>query len=162
MFWFLRRVNRKNAPTRRAAAMKWRDHDYDVELRREINVDRLASISESELDEADETGFLAGTGMFQHLSGFNCSDLVEAICKERQLIHRLQQAPDLESATEPHEYMYKSCRIAVVHARKDSKSDPDDASELRRLHAAADITQALARFCIEAEFKISDWRFDGT
>ena len=51
-------------------------------------------------------------------------------------------------------YIYKSCRIAVAHAGKDSKSDPDDASELRRLHAAADIMQVLARHCIEAEFKI--------
>jgi hypothetical protein len=68
----------------------------------------------------------------------------------------------LRGATEPHEYIYESCRIAVAHAGKDSKSDPDDASELRRLHAAADIMQVLARHCIEVEFKISDCMFDGT
>jgi hypothetical protein len=68
----------------------------------------------------------------------------------------------LPGATELDEYIYKSCRIAVAHVGKDSKSDPDDASELRRLHAAADIMQVLARHCIEAEFKISDCMFDGT
>jgi hypothetical protein len=68
----------------------------------------------------------------------------------------------LRGTTEPHEYIYNSCRIAVAHAGKDSKSDPDDASELRRLHVAADIMQVLARHCIEAELKISNCRFDGT
>jgi hypothetical protein len=68
----------------------------------------------------------------------------------------------LRGATEPHEYIYKSCRVAVAHAGKDSKSDPDNASELGRLHAAAEIMQVLARHCIEVEFKISDCMFDGT
>jgi methylamine utilization protein MauJ len=68
----------------------------------------------------------------------------------------------LRGTAEPHEYIYKSCRVAVAHAGKDSNSDPDDASELRRLHAAADIMQVLARYCIETEFKISDCMFDGT
>jgi hypothetical protein len=78
------------------------------------------------------------------------------------LKHSLDDFDKLRGTTEPHEYIYKSCRIAVAHAGKDSKSDPDDASELRRLHAAADIMQVLARHCIEAEFKISDCMFDGT
>ena len=68
----------------------------------------------------------------------------------------------LRGTTEPHEYIYKSCRLAVAHAGKDSKSDPDHASELRRLHAAADIMRVLARHCIETEFKISDCMFDAT
>jgi hypothetical protein len=68
----------------------------------------------------------------------------------------------LRGTIEPHEYIYKSCRLAVAHAGKDSKSDPDHASELRRLHAAADIMRVLARHCIETEFKISDCMFDGT
>jgi hypothetical protein len=78
------------------------------------------------------------------------------------LKHSLDDFDKLRGTTEPHEYIYRSCRIAVAHAGKDSKSDPDDASELRRLHAAADIMQVLARHCIEAEFKISDCMFDGT
>jgi hypothetical protein len=67
----------------------------------------------------------------------------------------------LRATTAPHEYIYKSCRIAA-HAGKDSKSDPDDASELRRLHAAADFMRVLARHCIEKELKISDCVFDGS
>jgi hypothetical protein len=74
----------------------------------------------------------------------------------------LEDFDKLRGTTEPHEYIYKSCRIAVAHAGKDSESDPDEASELLRLHIAADIMQVLARHCIEAEFKISDCIFDGT
>jgi hypothetical protein len=81
-------------------------------------------------------------------------------------LHYLSRALDefdrLRGQTEPHEYIYKSCRIAVAHAGKYSKSDPDDATELLRLHNAADIMQMLARHCIEAEFGISDRMFDGT
>jgi hypothetical protein len=68
----------------------------------------------------------------------------------------------LRGKMEPHEYIYKSCRLAVAHASKDSESDPDDASELLRLHTAADIMQVLARHCIEVEFKVSDCMFDGS
>jgi len=68
----------------------------------------------------------------------------------------------LRGTIEPHEYIYKSCRLAVAHAGKDSESDPDDASELLRLHTAANIMQVLARHCIEVEFKISDCVFDGS
>jgi hypothetical protein len=74
----------------------------------------------------------------------------------------LEDFDRLRGTTQPHEYIHKSCRIAVAHAGKDSRSDPDDASELQRLHAAADIMQVLARHCIETEFKISDCMFDGT
>lgn len=74
----------------------------------------------------------------------------------------LDDFDQLRGPTEPHEYIYKSCRLAVAHAGKDSESDPDDASELLRLHTVADIMQVLARHCIEMEFKISDCMFDGT
>ena len=68
----------------------------------------------------------------------------------------------LRGSVEPHEYIYKSCRLAVAHAGKDFRSDPDDATELLRLHTAANIMQVLARHCIEIEFKISDCMFDGS
>jgi hypothetical protein len=61
----------------------------------------------------------------------------------------------------PHEYIYEACRIAVAHAGKRSKSDPDDASELLRLHTAADVLQIFARHFIEKEFRISDSRYSG-
>lgn len=74
----------------------------------------------------------------------------------------LDEFDKLRGTTEPHEYIYNSCRVAVAHAGKDSESDPDDASELLRLHTAADIMQVLARHCIEVKFSISDCIFDGT
>ena len=67
----------------------------------------------------------------------------------------LKRFNDIRGNDVPHEYIYSSCRIAVAHAGKDSKSDPDDADEIVRLHIAADIMQILARHFIEAEFKIS-------
>lgn len=61
----------------------------------------------------------------------------------------------------PHEYIYSSCRIAVAHASDKSKSDPDNAHEIRRLHTAADVMQLLARRFIETEFAISDLIYSG-
>jgi hypothetical protein len=74
----------------------------------------------------------------------------------------LDEFDKLRGKTEPHEYIWDACRCAVAHAGKGSESDPDDATELRRLHTAADIMQVLARHCIEVEFKISDCMFDST
>ncbi|KRR29116.1 hypothetical protein CQ13_18425 [Bradyrhizobium retamae] len=56
----------------------------------------------------------------------------------------------------PHKYIHDSCRIAVAHAGKHSKSDPDDAHEIVRLHTAARVMHLLARRFIEQEFAISD------
>jgi hypothetical protein len=61
----------------------------------------------------------------------------------------------------PSEYIYRSCRIAVAHANKHSKSDPDDASELTRLHLAADVLRVLARHFIATQFGISDVLYSG-
>jgi hypothetical protein len=61
----------------------------------------------------------------------------------------------------PHEYIYEACRIAVAHAGKDSKSDPDDANELVRLHTAADVLRLFARHFIETAFGISDIIYSG-
>ena len=61
----------------------------------------------------------------------------------------------------PHEYIYKSCRLAVAHANKDSKSDPDDANELTRLHKVAQVMRILARYFIATEFAMSDVMFSG-
>jgi hypothetical protein len=74
----------------------------------------------------------------------------------------LDEFDALRGKTEPHEYIWDACRCAVAHAGEGSESDPDDATELRRLHTAADIMQVLARHCIETEFNISDCMFDGT
>jgi hypothetical protein len=61
----------------------------------------------------------------------------------------------------PHEYIWKACRVAVSHANKDSKSDPDDANELVRLHTAADILRLFARHFITSQFGISDVMHSG-
>jgi hypothetical protein len=61
----------------------------------------------------------------------------------------------------PHEYIHDACRIAVAHAGKDSKSDPDDAHELVRLHTAADVLRIFARHFITSEFGISDVMYSG-
>jgi hypothetical protein len=61
----------------------------------------------------------------------------------------------------PHEYIHNSCRIAVAHAGKRSKSDPDDAHEIVRLHTAARVMHLLARQFIEQEFAISDLMYAG-
>lgn len=61
----------------------------------------------------------------------------------------------------PHEYIYKACRVAVAHANKNSKSDPDDANELTRLHTAAEVLRFFARHFIETELGISDAMYSG-
>jgi hypothetical protein len=61
----------------------------------------------------------------------------------------------------PHKYIHDSCRIAVAHAGKNSKSDPDDAHEILRLHTAARVMHMLARHFIEQEFAISDLMYSG-
>jgi hypothetical protein len=64
--------------------------------------------------------------------------------------------------SEPAEqYIHTSCRIAVAHAGKRSKSDPDDASEIDRLHKAARVMHLLARRFIKNEFGISDQLYSG-
>jgi hypothetical protein len=62
---------------------------------------------------------------------------------------------------QPHDYIHNSCRIAVAHAGKRSRSDPDDANEIVRLHTAAHIMHLLARRFIEQEFAISDLMYSG-
>jgi hypothetical protein len=60
-----------------------------------------------------------------------------------------------------HEYIYDACRVAVSHASKDSKSDPDDANELVRLHTAANVLRLFARDFIASEFGVSDMKYSG-
>ncbi len=62
----------------------------------------------------------------------------------------------------PERYIHDSCRIAVAHAGKRSKSDPDDANEINRLHTAARVMHLLARRFIQHEFQISDLMYSGS
>lgn len=58
----------------------------------------------------------------------------------------------------PEDHINRAYRIAVAHAspRKTQASDPDDASELRRLHTAAGVLRPIARFFITNDLGISD------
>ncbi len=68
---------------------------------------------------------------------------------------------DLCKGEPPHKYIHDSCRLAVAHAGKRSKSDPDDANEILRLHTAASVMHLLARRFIKNEFVISDLIYSG-
>jgi hypothetical protein len=68
---------------------------------------------------------------------------------------------ELRGETLPEDYIYQSCRIAVAHASNKSKSDPDDAHEVQRLHIAASIMRLLARKFIETEFGVSNVMYSG-
>jgi hypothetical protein len=73
----------------------------------------------------------------------------------------LKRFREICGSEQAHIYIYNSCRLAVAHAGKDSKSDPDDAEEILRLHIAAHILRRLARHLILEEFKISDSPLSG-
>ena len=55
---------------------------------------------------------------------------------------------------DPAIYVYEACRVAVAHASPNYPSDSDDASELHRLHNAADIMRRLARRFITLELGV--------
>jgi hypothetical protein len=63
---------------------------------------------------------------------------------------------EISANEQPHEYLYKACRVAVSHAGKDSKSDPDDANEVTRLHKAAEVLRILARHFILTDLGVSE------
>ena len=73
----------------------------------------------------------------------------------------IKQFLELCGNVPPHKYIHDSCRIAVSHANKHSKSDPDDADEIVRLHTAARVMHLLARRFIKNEFTVSDLMHSG-
>jgi hypothetical protein len=80
--------------------MRWCAKTYPVAISRVLDTGRLASISDAEADEGEESGFLAGNQMYQDLRALSWADLAAAIALEASLIARLQQAADLDSAAE--------------------------------------------------------------
>lgn len=46
-------------------------------------------------------------------------------------------------------YIYDACQLAVAHASERTPSDPDLASELTRLHVAADMLRPLSRHAMQ-------------
>jgi len=52
------------------------------------------------------------------------------------------------------EHIYKSGRCAVAHANEDPIVDPDDSSDLRRMHEELPLILSLAQIVIEHELKV--------
>lgn len=65
------------------------------------------------------------------------------------------------ASEQPHEYLHTACRVAVSHAGKGSKSDPDDANEVTRLHKAAEVLRILARHFILTDLGVSEFLYSG-
>jgi hypothetical protein len=76
--------------------MRWRPHAYPVVIDQALDVARLATLSDADADEADESGYLAGNQMYQDLRGYGWGDVAAAIEIERRFIARLQAAHDLD------------------------------------------------------------------
>jgi hypothetical protein len=88
-------------------------------------------------------------------------DNFEALSRDPQYRDDMNRFLKICGSQKPNDYIYESCRIAVAHSGKYSKSDSDDANELVRLHTAADIMRILARHFITTELKISDIMYSG-
>lgn len=77
--------------------MVWREHNYPIPIRREVDGERLAIIDPAALEAGDEAGYLAGNAMFQDLSGLSWGEAAVAVAGEAGLIARLTRADDLEA-----------------------------------------------------------------
>jgi hypothetical protein len=87
------------------------------------------------------------------------------VLKQHQYLAYMLKAFEKDCGTEqPHLYLYDACRTAVAHAkpRKRQAYDPDNLSELRRLHVAADFLRELAKLFIQNELHVSGCGFDGS
>jgi hypothetical protein len=87
------------------------------------------------------------------------------VLKQHQYLAYMLKAFEKDCGTEqPHLYLYDACRTAVAHAkpRKRQAYDPDNLSELRRLHVAADVLRELAKLFIQNELHVSGCGFDGS
>ena len=80
--------------------MRWRANTYPVALSRALDAGRLAALSDTEADEGEESGFLAGNQMYQDLRSLSWADLAATIELEADLMARLQAADDLDAAVE--------------------------------------------------------------
>lgn len=76
--------------------MQWHPHVYPVAIGQVLDAAHLATLSDADADEADETGYLGGNQMYQDLRGCSWEDVAAAVEIERQFIARLQAAQDLD------------------------------------------------------------------
>jgi hypothetical protein len=83
-------------PAQGALTMQWRPHAYPVAIDQVLDVARLATLSDVDAEEADDSGYLAGNQMYQDLRGCSWGDVAAAVATERRFIARLQAADDVE------------------------------------------------------------------
>ena len=77
--------------------MRWRSHLYPAVIEQNLDIARLAELSETAAVEADESGYLAGNQMYQDLRGYGWLDVAHTLEVERRLIAQLQGSADLEA-----------------------------------------------------------------
>lgn len=80
----------------------------------------------------------------------------DVVVAEHRDNHAMQAFAKQCGEQRPEKFIYESYRLAVAHASSKTKSDPDDVTELRRLHTAADVLRLFARHLISNELKISE------
>lgn len=66
----------------------------EIEIRRDLEIDRLAELSPAEASEAEEQGYLAGNRSYRDLRGFGWEDVVRALDLERALVARFEAVDD--------------------------------------------------------------------
>lgn len=66
----------------------------EIEIRRDLDMDRLAELSPAEASEAEEQGYLAGNRSYRDLRGFGWEDVVRALDLERALVARFEAVDD--------------------------------------------------------------------
>lgn len=76
--------------------MKWSEHSYPLEIVRRLD-GVLADVTDEELDQAEEEGFLAGNAMYRGIGQITSSDLARAIALERSYLLRIMSAADFEA-----------------------------------------------------------------
>jgi hypothetical protein len=75
---------------------------YAIRIVRQIDLDRLATISEEDLENGDEEG-LEGNGDYRDLRGITWAQLDDALGREKALFERFARAADLNREAELYE-----------------------------------------------------------
>jgi len=84
------------AEPRGAKHVKWSEHAYPLEIVRRLD-GVLADVTDEELDQAEEEGFLAGNAMYRGIGRITSSDLARAIALEQSYLQRIMSAADFEA-----------------------------------------------------------------
>jgi hypothetical protein len=77
--------------------MPWIPRLFAVEIRRELELTDLAHISNEELEQAEDEGWLAGNRCYRDMRGFSWDEVRAALDTEINVINRLRSAEDPET-----------------------------------------------------------------